>query len=160
MQRMIVALALLVSACGAAPAAEVAAGRSTVTDDATAKVELEKIQKDWGTALMARDTTFFARIMAEDLTMSGPDGVPVVDRATSLKDMADTTMSVRDLRVDDMRIRLYSENTAAVVTGVARAVFRGGKQEKPASIAYTETFVNRDGRWQVVAGHYSMLPPK
>src|SRR5688500_1388995 len=124
MQPMIVALAILVSACGAAPAAAVSAGRSTVIDDATARAELEKIQKDWGTALMARDTAFFSRIMADDLTMSGPDGVPSVDRATSLKDMGDTTLSVSDLRVDDMRIRLYSENTAAVVTGVARAVLR------------------------------------
>jgi hypothetical protein len=25
--------------------------------------------------------------------------------------------------------------------------------------AYTETWVKRDGRWQVVAGHYSDVPP-
>ncbi len=159
--RYSVILALGVVACSRPAAGDVSDRASTVaapTDAATARAELEKIQKDWGTALMARDTAFFARVWADDLTMSGPDGAPLADRAASLKEISDTTMGVRDIRVDDLKIRLYDDNKVGVVTGIARAMFKQGKQHVPASIAYTETFVNRDGRWQAVAGHYSMLP--
>jgi uncharacterized protein (TIGR02246 family) len=158
MQRVMVVLVILISACGAPPAEEVAAGRSTVTNDATARAELEKIQKDWETALMTHDGAFFARLYADDVTMTGPDGMPQVDRSVALRDTSDTSLGVRNLRVDDRKIRLYAENKVGVVTGVARGLFKEEKKEVPRAIAYTETFVNRDGRWQLVAAHYSMLP--
>jgi len=107
---------------------------------------------------MAHDTTFFARIFADDVTVTGPDGL--TDRAAQIRSMDDTTMGVKVLGVDNQKIRLYDNNKVGVVTGVARLVFSQGKEQMPATLAYTETYVNQNARWQLVAAHYSQLPLK
>ena len=157
-------LLLGVTACTGAgntktAARDTAAAPATPTiDEATARADLEKIQKDWVTAFVAHDTTFFARLFAEDVTVTGPDGVS--DRATQVRSMGDTTMGVKVLGIDNQKIRLYDDNKVGVVTGVARLLFTQGKQQMPAALVYTETYVHQNGRWQLIAAHFSQAPPK
>ena len=85
---------------------------------------------------------------------------PVGDRAVMLKDVVDTAYGVRNLKVDDLKVRLYHGGTVGVVTGVAHAEFKDGKRYIPHAVVYTETFVKENGRWQAVAAHYSPLNPQ
>jgi hypothetical protein len=45
------------------------------------------------------------------------------------------------------------------VTGRSRWTVQKGERPGQHSGRFTETWVKRDGRWQVVAGHYSDVPP-
>ena len=51
---------------------------------------------------------------------------------------------MRNLKVDDMKVRLYHGGTVGVVTGVARGEFKQGSRYVPGSVLYTETFVKDD----------------
>jgi ketosteroid isomerase-like protein len=57
--------------------------------------------------------------------------------------------------VDDLSVRVYGDT--AVVTG--RSVFNGSYQGKSASVTqrFTDVFIKRDGRWQVVASQATLI---
>ncbi len=70
-------------------------------------------------------------------------------RAEVMRNVADTTTQLRDLRDHDREIRIYGNGTVGVVT--SRASWRTEKGEDPGQYGnrYTEVWVKRDGRWQV-----------
>jgi len=58
---------------------------------------------------------------------------------------------------EDMQVRLYGET--AVVTGRIVTKFKVGDQEIPGfTTRFTDTWLKRQGRWRVVARHYSRVP--
>jgi uncharacterized protein (TIGR02246 family) len=126
--------------------------------DAGARQALAQLEAEWATALVSHDTTFFARVVATDFQGTQDSG-KTFGRADVIKDAADTATQVRDLHDEDQQIRILGDGTVGVVTG--RSLWTVEKGEHPGAYSgrYTETWVHRDGQWQVVAGHYSIVPP-
>jgi ketosteroid isomerase-like protein len=108
--------------------------------------------------LEAHDTTFFNRIVAPDFH-GMEDSAKTFGRAEMIHSAADTATQVRDLSDEDRQIRIYGNGTVGVVTGRAHWTVHKGERPGQYSGGFTETWVKRDGRWQVVAGHYSNVPP-
>ena len=127
-------------------------------NDVAERQALAKLEEDWAKALEAHDTAYFARVVAPDFHGTG-DSAKAFGRAEVIKDAADTATQVRDLHDEDQQIRIYGSGTVAVVTGMSRWTVQKGMRPGQYSGRYTETWVKREGRWQAVAGHYSVVPP-
>jgi len=127
-------------------------------NDEAGRQALNQLEDDWAKASEAHDTTFLARVIAPDFRGSG-DSAKTWGRAEVMHEAADSTVQYRNLRDEDRQIRIYGNGTVGVVT--ARSLYTLERGERPGqySARYTETWVKRDGRWQVVAGHYSTLGP-
>jgi ketosteroid isomerase-like protein len=127
-------------------------------NDDAGRQALGKLEDDWAKAVQAHDTAFLARIVAPDFhgTM---DSAKTFDRASLLRDAADTTFQLHDLRDQDRQIRIYGNGTVGVVSANSLWRQEGGERPGQYSGRYTETWVKRNGQWQVVAGHYSNVPP-
>jgi hypothetical protein len=136
---------------GAAPAA-------ASENDAASQQELGQLEDQWAKALEAHDSTFLARVVAPDFHGTG-DSAKTFDRASVLRDAVDTTFQLRDLHDQDRQIRIYGNGTVGVVTANALWRQEGGKRPGQYSGRYTETWVKRNGQWQIVAGHYTNVPP-
>ena len=139
------------SSSGAAPAA-------ASENDEAGRQALGKLEDDWAKAVQAHDTTFLARIVAPDFHGTA-DSAHTFGREDLLKDAANTAIQLHDLRDEDRQIRIYGNGAVGVVT--ARSSWRqeGGDRPGLYSGRYTETWVKHDGRWQVVAGHYTNVAP-
>ena len=137
---------------GAAPApgdeTEVGAG---------ARQALGQLEDDWAKAIEAHDTAFFVRVVATDF-QGTQDSAKTFGRAEVIKDAADTSVQLRDLHDQDRRIRILGDGTAGVVTGQSLWTVEKGQHPGAYSGRYTEVWELREGRWQVVAGHYSFVP--
>ena len=136
---------------GAAPVA-------TSENDDAGRQALGKLEDDWAKAVEAHDTTFLAHVVAPDFHGTA-DSAKSFGREDVLKDAADTAIQLHDLRDEDRQIRIYGDGTVGVVT--ARSSWRqeGGDRPGQYSGRYTETWVRQNGRWQVVAGHYTNVAP-
>jgi uncharacterized protein (TIGR02246 family) len=122
--------------------------------------ELIKLENEWAGAWVKMDAAFFERIEADDYMWTSPSG----EVWTKAKDLA----FVRSLRsgegtslsyvTDEVKVRVYGD--AAVVTG--RDTIKETKKGKDVSHQerWTNTWVKRDGRWQCVAGHSSVIAQK
>ncbi|MDX6578377.1 MAG: hypothetical protein QOE96_4330, partial [Blastocatellia bacterium] len=96
------------------------------------------------------------RIEADDAIFVYPDGT-LGDKAQDIKDMEAGSLSADSWEVLDLKVNVLDKDSA-VVSG--RNVVKGGKYKMPdgkvqdisGEYRWVDTFVRRNGQWQVVAG--------
>lgn len=122
------------------------------------KNELMQLERDIGKANMERDYAFFDRVEAEEFifTDSGGSVTNKKQDLEGLKQPPNLDVKLVAYDVDEMRVMLYKKT--AVVTGRVTA----RRTLKDAAVTtqsrFTDVFVWRQGRWQLVAGHSSRIP--
>ena len=116
---------------------------------------LIELQQALARAWITRDRATLERIIAPDWRSTGPDG-SASDRATVLAQVFETSAhTIHDLAIADVVARVFGD--AAVVTGRTHGVGEFGGVRYDVIIRFTDTFLKRDGRWQAVASHASLL---
>jgi len=119
-----------------------------------AEQELIQIERDWCAAVVKKDATALARILADDYTSVGSRGSTSTkaDELANLKG-ADSTVNCVD---NNIKVRVYGD--AAVVTGLGtRSGTYKGVAFKDRQFLWTDTFIRRDGRWQCVASQGTVV---
>jgi ketosteroid isomerase-like protein len=98
------------------------------------------------------------KYIAPDFFAVDPDGI--ADRATSIKEsLPDSTIAIVSNDDSARFVRVYGD--AAVVTAIPRTVARDASSGQTTRYLgrYTETWIKRNGQWQVVAGAYMDAMP-
>jgi len=148
--RMIFLVTLLAASCGVSAARQAAQPKHS-----RAELEVRRLERQWLDAYEQNDADAMERIVAEDFTITFPNGA--VQTRPQLMAM------IRAPRRDGQpRMRFYTEgvqsraygDTVILLGRVVTEYERGGKTVKEQS-RYTDTYVRRGGRWQVVASHLS-----
>ena len=94
-------------------------------------------------------------LLAEELTYTHTTGE--VDSKASLLDALRTGRLVYDsISPADVRVRVYGGS--AVVTGTARVQVRANGAIQRLSLRFTEVYVRRAGRWELVVWQSTRLP--
>jgi ketosteroid isomerase-like protein len=128
----------------------------TSGNDEAGRQALSQLEDGWAKALETHDTTFFVRVVAPDFHGTA-DSANTFGRAEVIRDAGDTATVTRDVQDQDRQIRIYGNGTVGVVTGHSTWTVEKGQRPGQYSGRYTETWVKQsDGKWQAVAGHYSM----
>ncbi len=143
--------------CSRAFAAPCPAGQ---TKDAAALVQIEQA---WARALEHHDTAALGCILADEFEDAGPDG-QLADRAATLDRAARHPPMHHEL--SEMRAQVHGD--FGYIRGLATAIAVPGKDAQGkdaqgkvlAKVRFTDIYVYRDGRWQAVAAHESLLPAK
>lgn len=120
--------------------------------------QLLYLEREWNDASKAKDAAWFERNYAQDATdISSRTGAlnSKVEELASMK----TDKSVLDsLELSDLNVRV--EGNTAVVTGVNHVRGRDDKgQPMDRRTRFTDVFVKRDGRWQVLATQGTAVQP-
>ncbi|HVI08106.1 MAG TPA: nuclear transport factor 2 family protein [Candidatus Binatia bacterium] len=130
-------------------------GRWLPADDATAKFILDA-EEQWDEAACTHNKSP-ETVLAEDFLGTAPDGTTYT-KAQEVKDTQDKSASAHQCHQINPRVRLFGENVA-MVYGRAFSV-RKGKDgpEAPRCIVFTDTWLKRDSRWQVIAAQDARIP--
>ncbi len=129
--------------CPAATAAPCPAGQAK--DEAT----LAAIEKTWAHALDQHDSDTLACILADEFEDADVDGKLNARAATLAK--VETSHAVHH-ELSDLHAHIHGD--FAYIRGVADAIDAHGKGVR---VRFTDIYVYRDGRWQCVAGHESLV---
>jgi ketosteroid isomerase-like protein len=110
------------------------------------------LERDWNQAEMKRDAAWFERTLADGYTgVDARSGKPTT-KALSIADIKKSTVDSADLS----GVEVHMEGDTAVVTGLTH---NKGKDEKGSAfdrkIRFTDVWVKRDGKWQVLSSHAS-----
>lgn len=124
---------------------------------AQAKLDLMQLERDIGKANIESDYAFFDRVEAEEFVFTDAGGGLTTKKQdlAGLKQTPNPDVKLTAYDVDDMSVRLYDKT--AVVTGrvTTKRLVKG--QAMTSQSRFTDVFVWRDGRWQIVAGHSSRI---
>ena len=105
-------------------------------------------------AQIAADTIALRRIYADDFLGIGPTGV-VRNTAEVIADFTSHALTYQSITTAEVRVRVYG-NTA-VETGRSTMVGQDRGKAVPRENRFTRVWVMTDGRWLLVANHYSLM---
>src|SRR6476646_2717852 len=111
------------------------------------QVDHERIQAQIGADAAALD-----RIYADDFIGVGPSGT-VRTKAQVISDFTSGDLKFQSITTDDVQVRVYG-NTA-VETGRSTMIGQDKGQTVPRDTRFTRVWVKQQGRWRLVANHYS-----
>ncbi len=125
---------------------------------ARAREDLIAIERRIGDANLNCDYNYFRQIEADDFFFTDANG-GTSNKQQDLAGERDCKESDATYAVDDPRVSIYGD--AAVVTGRI-TIQKKDKDGNPVTrqSRFTDVFLWRDSRWQLVAGHASRIPPE
>ena len=115
------------------------------------------IENDWNEAAKKRDAAWYERNYADDATHVMA-GMPTLrTKADVIASTKDGKSVIESIELSEPNVRV--DGNVAIVTGLNRVRGRD-EQGKPFDrrVRFTDTFIKRDGRWQVWASQGTIIP--
>ena len=116
-------------------------------EQAIKQLDNERIRAQIGADAVALD-----RIYADDFMGIGPSGT-IRTKAQVISDFTSGDLKFQSITTDEVQVRVY-ENTA-VETGLSTMVGQDKGKTVPRDTRFTRVWVKQQGRWRLVANHYS-----
>ena len=149
--RVILLVTLVAASCVVSGAQESEWRKLTKAED-----EVRRLERRWLDAYEQNDPVAMDRIVADDFTITFPSGriQTKPELMAIIKSPARAAQPRQKFYTDGVRSRAYGDTVVILIGRVTAEYERDGKAFKEAS-RYTDTYVRRGGRWQVVASHLS-----
>ena len=122
-------------------------------DDASQSVQ--RLERAWLDAYEQHDTKAMDAIVADDFAITFPNGSmqTKVQIMASIKRPRSGGLAIK-FHTEEVRARVYGDTV--ILTGrVVSEYQQDGQTTSKEEQRYTDTYVKRNGRWQVVASHLS-----
>jgi hypothetical protein len=163
------AKAVMASACVFLAGAAIAqgAGRSGWADKGDPLAQkLIEAERTWATlscappnTSVAATTAFLAEFVADDFVGTSPRGPLYTKSDMPPKKTPSATEIERDCKLISARVRYFGPDVA-MIYGRESAILKGpGGKEAPRTLVWTDTWLRRAGKWQIIAVQ-DMVPPK
>ena len=118
---------------------------------------LEYMERDWNTADKNRDFAWFEKNFASDYSNISSGSGKLYTKSEELAEMKNDKRVVESAVLSELNIRI--DGNTAIVTGVNHVMGRDDKaQPMNYRLRFTDTFIKRDGRWQVWATQGTRIP--
>jgi len=151
--KIILAIALLVIA-----ASSFAYGQTdarAASGNAKVEQEIRRLEREWFESYVRGDRAAFDLIVADDAVMTYGNG-KVGNKSEAIAEIKAPADASYSLTSDDVQVRVYGDT--AIVTGrvTEKGTFNGRSLNSQSR--YTDIWVRRNGRWQVVGAQSTRLP--
>jgi hypothetical protein len=146
--RHVLLLSLLLAST-ASPAAR-AESKKMPADAVVKAAELARFE-----AATKNDLDALGKLLADDLTYSHSTGV-LETKEVFLDSLKSGKLQFKKIEPADLQVRVYDKT--AVINGTAKVSVVSEGKPKDISLRYTDVWVNRAGKWQMVAWQSTKLP--
>ena len=127
-----------------------AAGTAYGDVDAT----IMQLERDWVNAIVAKDTATLDRILGDDFNGTTPEAYDY-PKTMAIDDIKTGIYSVDSMVLDDISVNVYGDAAVSFTSQQEKSRYAG--KERSGHYHFTDVWVRRDGRWQVVASHGSRV---
>jgi len=150
------ACAAWVTAVGAqqtlVPAATVAGSRTTVSLANDPEAVVTALEREWAAAITKKDVTALDRLLADDFTGTSPTA-HTFTKTMAIQDLASGKYVVTSMLLDEISVNIYGDVAIAFTSQRESSQYDG--TETSGHYHFTDVWVKKGGRWQVVASHGS-----
>ena len=140
---------LTVASMGVGQAQSAMGSQRASVEETIRKLDNERIQ-----AQIHADATALDRIYAADFIGVGPSGT-VRTKPQVISDFTSGDLKFQSITTDDVQVRVYGDT--AVETGLSTMIGQDKGKTVPRDTRFTRVWIKQQGRWRLVANHYSSL---
>jgi uncharacterized protein (TIGR02246 family) len=138
-----------------------AAGGSAlaVKNDPQVEAEVRRLLEEGRKAFLSADVDAIAKVYADDFVVTNPFNKFLTQNEV-VEMVRNGTLRFKEFTREVQYVRQYGDDTV-IAAGEERGVW-GGKLPtagQPLHLRFTVVFRKREGRWQIVARHASMVLP-
>jgi acetamidase/formamidase/ketosteroid isomerase-like protein len=118
---------------------------------AGAEGQIRALEKQWNEARVRSDVAVLDRLLADDWTVTHGDGT-INTKAEYLADLKSGARKFSaDVKEDDVSVRVYGGTAIASGLSDSNVTYQG--KRSGGALRFTRVYVDRDGRWVMVASH-------
>jgi ketosteroid isomerase-like protein len=129
-------------------------GPTAAADEQT----LLRMENDWNEAMQNHDITWFEKNLAGDMTAISSGNGARSTKAEEIEGMKTDRTKYESLELSFLKARV--EGNAGIVTGMNHIRARDEQgQVVEMKLAFTDTYIKRDGHWQVWASQHTRIKP-
>ncbi len=110
--------------------------------------EVLKLDRDWASALVRRDTRSMERAMADN-GIATAWNIEVLNKPQYLAEIASGDFAFKSIEIDEAKVRVYGD--AVLVTGRYTVKGRYKEQDISGQHRYTNLYVKQQGAWRLVS---------
>jgi ketosteroid isomerase-like protein len=111
-------------------------------------------ERQWAESVATGDTSAIERILADDFVGVDPKG-QLYNKSQMIADTRNAPKTFVSNRLNDVKVRFYG--STAVAQGSETWEKRSGERGR---FVWTDTWLQRNGRWQIVAAEDLIAPEK
>ena len=123
-------------------------GQWAAADNPTAKFMIEG-ERQWAEAACTHNN-IAQKILAEDFQGTSPEGQRYT-KPEEVSDTADTSKDAQDCRLVDARVRFFGDSLAMVYGSESSVRKDKDGTEQSRCLIWTDTWLKRNGNWQIIA---------
>lgn len=128
-------------------------GKWATDDDKTAKWMIAS-ERQWAESACVKNG-IAEKILADDF-----QGTSTLGKRTTKADEVNDTPDATQCKLDEAKVRFFGDNIALIYGAESR--FKKGEDgsDKKLCQVWTDTWLKRDGKWQIVAAQDTRIPCK
>ena len=149
MRRMLVFVGILSALCCSVFA------QSKGRPSSDAEQAVMGIERELLAAVLKGDASANERYLANTYVFTGPDGT-VENKAQAIADLKSGDLKLQSASLDDAKVQVYGNAAVVTYSSNDKGTYKG--KDISGKTRWTDVFVNRNGRWQLVASQGTMLP--
>src|SRR5438552_16807316 len=140
-------LVITLLALAAGPCAH---AQGNAADSNAVQAKLKQMEDAWVKALVSKDQTAVANMIADDFAGFNPEGKHVT-KSQLLDEMKNEPNTLSSATNDNMEVHVYGPNLATVSGATTeKGKDKGGKQFTRTYV-WVDTWMERSGKWQCIA---------
>ncbi len=107
-----------------------------------------QLERDWSKSEVTKDVALFSKIVADDWVLLDYTG-RTVTKQQAIADLKSGSYAVESQELADMKVRVFGQTAIATGSDVEKSIENG--HSTSGKYVWTDVFVLRNGRWQIVA---------
>lgn len=124
---------------------------STMTN---VEVEIKKLEQDWAQAVVKEGAASVDQYEVDDVITTDPSG-RVTGKAEDKTDLSSGDYKIQSEELSDLTVHVYGNTAVATATNAMKGTYKG--RDISGKYRFTDTWVKRSGKWQVVASQYTKV---
>jgi ketosteroid isomerase-like protein len=119
-----------------------------------AEVEVRKLERAWLDAYEKKDVAAMTAIVADDFTITFSDG-SIQTKPQIIESLKRPGGTTSKFTTENVQSRVYGDTV--ILIGIVISEWKQNGEPMSDRSRYTDTYVKRNGKWQVVASHLSKV---
>ena len=129
-----------------------AAGQSATSEED----QIKRLEQDWAQATIKSGAAAVDQYEADDIITTDPSG-RVTNKAQDKTDLSSGDLKLQSMELSDVKVHVYGNTSVAAGTNSLKGTYKG--QDISGKYRFTDTWVKRNGKWQVVASQGVKVQP-